>query len=222
MEPVESPCDQHIVLEEQCTAEEHPACVAVLAHMYTHRLPETDVELLCKVCFMSCLLLHFAFCRTISALLKSQMAQKADIWDCAMTVRACGARLRALAGTTDSAADLTWLFVKLPEALRTKLELGADVEVAALTRLFGRVREVIITDSVREQFSRLPFPLVLRWAGLDELVVDSEDSVVVLLTVWHRQQSNAKPTDAQCTALCGCVRVAHISASYIMQVCVSV
>ncbi len=63
--------------------------------------------------------------------------------------------------------------------------LGADCEGAvssALAQLFGKVRQVITTDSLREQFCSLPFPLVLRWAGLDQLAVDSENSVAVLLT----------------------------------------
>ncbi len=38
------------VLEEHCTPEELPACLAVLQHAYTVQLPEgADVELLCRV-----------------------------------------------------------------------------------------------------------------------------------------------------------------------------
>jgi hypothetical protein len=38
------------VLEEHCTPEELPACLAVLQHAYTEQMPEgADVELLCRV-----------------------------------------------------------------------------------------------------------------------------------------------------------------------------
>ncbi len=38
------------VLEEHCTREELPACLAVLQHVYTGQLPDgADVELLCRV-----------------------------------------------------------------------------------------------------------------------------------------------------------------------------
>jgi hypothetical protein len=82
------------------------------------------------------------------------------------------------------------------------------------------VRQVITTDSLREQFCSLPFTLVLRWAELDQLVVDSENSVAVLLTAWYRQQcsSGTPPTDAQCEQLSGCLRLSQLSASYLLQV----
>jgi hypothetical protein len=85
-----------------------------------------------------------------------------------------------------------------------------------------------ITDSLRAQFNRLPYPLVLRWARLDHLAVDSEDRMVVLLNYWYTQQggdaafggiarfagdsgSGSPPTDAQCRELSECVRLAHVS-----------
>ncbi len=67
----------------------------------------------------------------------------------------------------------------LPACVQLMPQFGAGWEGAAnpaLTRLFGKVRQVIITDSLREQFCSLPFPLVLRWARLDQLAVDSENS----------------------------------------------
>jgi hypothetical protein len=86
--------------------------------------------------------------------------------------------------------------------------------------LFGQVRQVITTDSLREQFCSLPFPLVLRWAGLDQLAVDSENSVAVLLTAWYRAQcsSGTAPTDAQCEQLSGCLRLGQLGPSYLLQV----
>ncbi len=172
-------------------------------------------------CF-ACIVLPANACKSTPNVLWLQMAEKAEQWDCAMTVSACGVPLKALSSTTLLAADLALIFTKLPEALRAKLDLGASSEVAALTRLFGRVWEVITTHSLRAQFNRLPYPLVLRWARQDQLVVDSEDSMVVLLSSWYKQQggsdSSSPPTDAQCRELSECVRLAHVSGSYILQV----
>ncbi len=121
----------------------------------------------------------------------------------------------------DCATPLAVLIYSCLRALQ--LELGAGWKGAvstALARLFGQVRQVIITDSLREQFCSLPFPLVLQWAGLDRLAVDSENSVAVLLTAWYRQQcsSGNPPTNAQCKQLSGCLRLGQLSPSYLLQV----
>ncbi len=93
------------VLEEHCTPEELPACLAVLQHMYTGKLPEgADVELLCTVggqrpatCIPASQSAQAAgrtrHCTTV-LLCFLQLAVKADYWDCAATLSACFTQLR--------------------------------------------------------------------------------------------------------------------------------
>ncbi len=141
------------------------------------------------------------------------MAVKADYWDCTATLNACLTQLRAaLASPTLTAAVFSHLITVLPEQVDVKHVwpvlaaafaaahpacaqllpmLGAEWNQwasTAMLRLFGQVRQVITTDNLREQFCSLPFHLVLQWAGLDQLVVDSENNVAVLLTAAVQQR----------------------------------
>jgi hypothetical protein len=68
---------------------------------------------------------------------------------------------------------------------------------------------------------RLPFETVLMWAGLDELMVDSENSVAVLLTAWyhHAVKEQRQPSQAQCKQLSRRLRLLQLSPAFVLQVC---
>ncbi|KAJ9506700.1 hypothetical protein QJQ45_005447 [Haematococcus lacustris] len=50
--------------------------------------------------------------------------------------------------------------------------------------LFGDVHAVITSAQLRTTFQQLPFAAVQQWAGSDALTVDSENSVVELISLW--------------------------------------
>jgi hypothetical protein len=167
----------------------------------------------------------------------AQMAVKADYWDQAATLDACTAQLRtALVSPTISAADLSTLLTLLPDALLARVDAAwvglaskaagsvirsdaasAAAATPALLRLFGSVRAVLITDSLRQQFCSLPFPVIKLWAGLDQLAVDSENTVAVLLTAWFRYQAGTAtpPTDEQRRQLSALLRLSQLSPSFL-------
>jgi hypothetical protein len=163
------------------------------------------------------------------------MAVKADYWDQQVTVGACALQLRTmLASPTLTAADLNILLSLLPDALLARTDatwvgLASDAaarvmsndataaEAATLLRLFGSVRTVLTTDSLRQQFCSLPFPAIRLWAGLDQLTVDSENTVAVLLTAWYRHQKSEghPPDEAQCQQLSDLLRINQLSPSFL-------
>ncbi|GFH07939.1 BACK domain-containing protein [Haematococcus lacustris] len=53
-----------------------------------------------------------------------------------------------------------------------------------LLHLYGDVHAVITSAKLREYFQQLPFAAVQQWAGSDALTVDSENSVVELISLW--------------------------------------
>ncbi|GFH07938.1 hypothetical protein HaLaN_02822 [Haematococcus lacustris] len=54
--------------------------------------------------------------------------------------------------------------------------------------LYRDVHAVITSAQLRTTFQQLPFAAVQQWAGSDELTVDSENSVVELLSLWMAGQ----------------------------------
>ncbi|KAL6761419.1 hypothetical protein V8C86DRAFT_3088369 [Haematococcus lacustris] len=53
-----------------------------------------------------------------------------------------------------------------------------------LVSQYGDVHAVITSAQLRTAFQQLPFAAVQQWAGSDELTVDSENSVVELISLW--------------------------------------
>lgn len=86
----------------------------------------------------------------------------------------------------------------------------------ALEQLFGNVRQVITTDSTREELCSLPFFAVQLWAELDQLTADSENTVALLITHWYEEQDD-HPPEEQFVALSGLIRLEQLTPSFLLQ-----
>ncbi|GFH12463.1 BACK domain-containing protein [Haematococcus lacustris] len=80
-----------------------------------------------------------------------------------------------------------------------------------MLHLYGDVHAVITSAQLRTTFQQLPFAAVQQWACSDELTVDSENSVVELISLWM-----AGPVGKGCSwgekeQLSCLVRVQHLS-----------
>ncbi|KAJ9506339.1 hypothetical protein QJQ45_004950 [Haematococcus lacustris] len=82
-------------------------------------------------------------------------------------------------------------------------------------KTYGDVHAIITSAQLRAQLQQLPFMAVQQWAGSNELTVDSENSVVELLSLWMAGpggQACSKTNKQQLSCL---VRVQHLSPAYV-------
>jgi hypothetical protein len=83
-----------------------------------------------------------------------------------------------------------------------------------LLYLFGDVHALVTTPNKLKRFSQLPYEALKAWLGSDNLVVDSEDSVVVALSFWIKTHVDGPPrslTKQQNQQLCELIRVKHLT-----------
>ncbi|KAL6761409.1 hypothetical protein V8C86DRAFT_857222 [Haematococcus lacustris] len=80
--------------------------------------------------------------------------------------------------------------------------------------LYGDVHAVIISTQLRTTFQQLPFAAVQQWAGSDALTVDSENSVVELISLWMAGPGGQACSKEQKQQLSSLVRVQHLSPAY--------
>ncbi|KAL6764966.1 hypothetical protein V8C86DRAFT_1219494 [Haematococcus lacustris] len=82
-------------------------------------------------------------------------------------------------------------------------------------KTYGDAHAIITSAQLRDQFQQLPFMAVQQWAGSNELTVDSENSVMELLSLWMAGpvgQACSKSNKQQLSSL---VRVQHLSPAYV-------
>ncbi|KAJ9530798.1 hypothetical protein QJQ45_028686 [Haematococcus lacustris] len=79
---------------------------------------------------------------------------------------------------------------------------------------YGDVHAVITDAQLRGYFQQLPFAAVLQWAGSDALTVDSENSVVELISLWMAGPTGKGCSWVQKEQLSCLVRVQHLSPAY--------
>ncbi|KAJ9530465.1 hypothetical protein QJQ45_012426 [Haematococcus lacustris] len=83
-----------------------------------------------------------------------------------------------------------------------------------LLHLYGDVHAVITSTKLRTTFQQLPFAAVQQWAGSDALTVDSENSVVELISLWMAGPIGKKCSWGETEQLSCLVRVQHLSPAY--------
>ncbi len=88
-----------------------------------------------------------------------------------------------------------------------------------LLALLGDVHLVLTTPALIGQLQQLPVAAMRLWLGSDDLVVDSENSVLVALDCWVRGAHGSSATSAQLKELSGLVRVAHLTPDYQQRLC---
>ncbi|GFH07932.1 BTB domain-containing protein [Haematococcus lacustris] len=76
---------------------------------------------------------------------------------------------------------------------------------------FGDVHAVITSAQLRTTFQQLPFAAAQQWAGSDTLTVDSENSVVELISLWMAGPGGQACSQEQKKQLSCLVRVQHLS-----------
>ncbi|GFH07937.1 BTB domain-containing protein [Haematococcus lacustris] len=80
-----------------------------------------------------------------------------------------------------------------------------------LLHLCEDVHAVITSAQLRTAFQQLPFAAVQQWAGSDELTVDSENSVVELISLWMAGPEGRVASQTRKQQLSCLVRVQHLS-----------
>jgi hypothetical protein len=157
-----------------------------------------------------------------------QMCKVADMWDAAGCLSSC---LRALAQLTASELDLQGrmdILQLLPDAAQQLIHHTTWVQhcvqvvceavsgkrdmQALLLHLFGDVHALLTSPDHLQHFRQLSFTAIKAWAGSDDLVVDSEDSMAVALEWWVAGAEGSKCSQEQLKELSGLLRVRHMSA----------
>ena len=144
------------------------------------------------------------------------MCAVADRWQAPGCLQAVLAGLAAADASALTAAHVGAILTTLPSSLHTSpaYEKLKAMCAARLVQLFGNVFKVITDGGLRGSFCALPSPAVLLWGGQDQLSVDSENSVVVALTLWHDSQPNDSCSPQFLKDLTACVRVQHLTSSF--------
>ncbi|GFH09118.1 BTB domain-containing protein, partial [Haematococcus lacustris] len=82
-------------------------------------------------------------------------------------------------------------------------------------KTYGDVHAIITSAQLRAQFQQLPFMAVQQWAGSNELMVDSENSVVELISLWMAGPAGQACSKSNKQQLSSLVRVQHLSPAYV-------
>jgi len=122
-----------------------------------------------------------------------RMLRLADRWNVPMGLEACLEQLALTKPEQLTVASLTSVTNILEDQVQPGAGQGLQPTYTALQalcqqrlmQLFGGDVQAVIQDAARRtEFCQLSFTAVKLWASLDELRVDSENSVAVLLTLW--------------------------------------
>ncbi|KAJ9530466.1 hypothetical protein QJQ45_012427 [Haematococcus lacustris] len=114
------------------------------------------------------------------------------------------------------AEQLVLVLQTLPDscALLPEHKKWQELVLCRILSLFGDVHAVITSAQLRTTFQQLPFAAVQQWAGSDALTVDSENSVVELISLWMAGHIGNKCSWGQEMQLSCLVRVQHLSPAY--------
>jgi hypothetical protein len=161
-----------------------------------------------------------------------QMCRVADHWDAEDCLIACLERLIQLPDKDLSCDQLAHLLLQLPDSTKQlplykewedRLELKLmhilvtsaktstvfDANMAyLLLYLFADVHSLLTTPAKLTSFHQLPYAAIKAWAASDDLVVDSENSVVVAVGSWIKAQDCSTEQRKELSSL---IRVKHLT-----------
>jgi hypothetical protein len=83
--------------------------------------------------------------------------------------------------------------------------------LAVLLHMFGDVHALLTSPQLLQHFRKLPFSAIKAWADSDDLVVDTEDSMAVVLGWWVGGGEGSKCSEEQLKDLSGVLRLRHMS-----------
>jgi hypothetical protein len=142
------------------------------------------------------------------------MCRVADMWDASACVGLCSTSLAQLQQDVLQPKDFAAVLALLPEAVSGTQQLAAwqASTIAAFVQQYTDVHGLIITPDQRQSFRHLPYPAIKAWMGSDELLVDSEDSMVVALDWWVEGPEGSKCSEEQLKELSDLIHVGHLTA----------
>ncbi|KAJ9505401.1 hypothetical protein QJQ45_028679 [Haematococcus lacustris] len=116
----------------------------------------------------------------------ARVCRVAERWAFPSLCSSCLQRLADLRPSQLPAEQLVLVLQTLPDscALLPEHKKWQQLVLCRILSLFGDVHAVITNAQLREYFQQLPFAAVQQWAGSDALTVDSENSVVELISLW--------------------------------------
>ncbi|KAL6752757.1 hypothetical protein V8C86DRAFT_3104368 [Haematococcus lacustris] len=143
----------------------------------------------------------------------SRVCRVAERWAFSSLTSKCLLLLAGLPPSQLPAGQLVLVLQTLPDscALLPEYEKWQERVHSLVLSHYGDVHAVITSAQLRDYFQQLPFAAVQQWAGSDELTVDSENSVVELLSLWMAAPVGQACTLEQQQQLSCLVRVQHLS-----------
>jgi hypothetical protein len=159
------------------------------------------------------------------------MCRVADRWGAAFCLKACLDRLIQLPDRDMTCDQLAQLLPQLPKGVvnlpqnaaweakvmrilvsSAKASTTISGSIAhVLFHLFADVHALLTSSAKLKHFHQLPYAAIKAWAASDDLVVDSENSVVVALGSWisvHKERI----TREQKKELSSLIRIKHLTA----------
>ncbi|KAL6761424.1 hypothetical protein V8C86DRAFT_857579 [Haematococcus lacustris] len=146
----------------------------------------------------------------------ARVCRVAEHWAFPSLSSTCLQRLIDLPPSQLPAEQLVLVLQTLPDscALLPEHKKWQELVQCRTLSLFGDVHAVITSAQLRTTFQQLPFAAVQQWAGSDALTVDSENSVVELISLWMAGPIGKKCSWRQKEQLSCLVRVQHLSPAY--------
>ncbi|KAL6764963.1 hypothetical protein V8C86DRAFT_3083545 [Haematococcus lacustris] len=116
-------------------------------------------------------------------------------------------------GLAEGMEDPLTLATTLPDscALLPEHQQWQERVHTSTVKTYGDVHATITSAQLRDQFQQLPFMAVQQWAGSNELTVDSENSVVELISLWMAGPAGQACSQTNKQQLSCLVRVQHLS-----------
>ncbi|KAL6761427.1 hypothetical protein V8C86DRAFT_857917 [Haematococcus lacustris] len=146
----------------------------------------------------------------------ARVCRVAERWAFPSLCSSCLQRLADLPPSQLPSEQLVLVLQTLPDscALLPEHKGWQKLVLYRILSLFGDVHAVITNAQLRGYFQQLPFAAVEQWAGSKELTVDSENSVVELLSLWVDGPGGRACSHHQRQQLSCLVRVQHLSPAY--------
>ncbi|GFH31456.1 BACK domain-containing protein, partial [Haematococcus lacustris] len=146
----------------------------------------------------------------------ARVCRVAERWAFSSLSSSCLQRLADLPYSQLRAEQLVLVLQTLPDscALLPEHKKWQQLVNGLVISQYGDVHAVITNAQLRGYFQQLPFAAVKQWAGSDELTVDSENSVVELISLWMAGPGGQACSQEQEQQLSCLVRVQHLSSAY--------
>ncbi|MEW5308221.1 MAG: hypothetical protein WDW38_000196 [Sanguina aurantia] len=127
---------------------------------------------------------------------------------------------KILCNLPPSSFPLTSVYT-LPPGLKTSPLFSAVLTAAeeSLLATFGNALNIITSPALLQQFNLLPQPAVLALLQSDQLMADTEASVLLLVDSWCTEVDDKDCSDDQETELVGSIRYSRLPSPYLTDLC---